>query len=94
MVLRFRSTGLGAFKPHRPPAKQREPTYAAGVEQGAWRRAGGDRLGMAGELAAWCYPHLAAGVVEHKHRVAIRRAAPRVAVRLGRDWKGVIWGPK
>jgi len=44
------------------------------------------------DLAAWCYPK--ARRVERKHRWAIVRAAKRVAVRLGRDKHGVIFGPK
>lgn len=41
-------------------------------------------------LASWCYPR--AGTVTPWMRKAIVRAARRVAVRLGRDRQGVIWG--
>jgi hypothetical protein len=44
------------------------------------------------ELAAWCYPHVRE--VRRKHRWAIVVSAKRVAVRLGRDKRGVIFGAK
>jgi hypothetical protein len=41
------------------------------------------------DLARWAYPRLA-GRPLHKHRVAIVRAAVRIAVRVRRDWPGGV----
>ena len=43
------------------------------------------------QLAEWAYP-LLDGPIERKHRVAIARAAERMAHRIRRDWPGgVVW---
>lgn len=47
-----------------------------------------ERVFYTEELAEWAYPRLK-GPLERKHRWAIVRAAKRVAVRDGRDYRGV-----
>jgi hypothetical protein len=46
------------------------------------------------DLARWCYPTLQ-GEPRRNHRMAIRRAAERVAERAGVGWRGsIIWREK
>lgn len=45
------------------------------------------------DLATWAYPRLV-GKPLHKHRLAIVRAAQRVATRVRRDRRGVVWRAK
>ena len=43
------------------------------------------------DLVRWCQPRLT-GEVKNKHRLGIRRAAPAVAVKVGRTYPGgFIW---
>jgi hypothetical protein len=43
------------------------------------------------DLVAWCQPRLT-GEVKNKHRLGIRRAAPIVAIKVGRTYPGgFIW---
>lgn len=43
-------------------------------------------------LLRWCYPRLTK--FEHKHYRALYHAAPKFAVKLGKDGRAIIWGPK
>lgn len=46
------------------------------------------------DLVRWCYPRLAEPV-RNKHRFAVRRAAERVAIKVGRTYPGgFIWEGK
>ena len=42
------------------------------------------------QLAAWCYPR-SLGEPDRDQRRAIIRAADRVATRVRRDWRGVVF---
>ena len=47
------------------------------------------------ELVALAYPRLAAGELKWSHRYAVRRAAARVAERVGRKRPGgLVWAAK
>jgi hypothetical protein len=43
------------------------------------------------DLLQWAYPRV--DHFRHDHYRALYQAAPRFAIKLGKDGKGVIWGP-
>jgi hypothetical protein len=65
------------------------------IQRRIWRAfvAHPDKLFRTEELARWCYPRLN-GKPQRKHRWAIVRAARKVATRVKREAKGVVFSAK
>jgi hypothetical protein len=87
---------MGRHRPPTPHADGGRPAFvslkgAGRLQRRVWRAfvANPDAELTTAELARWAYPRLT-GRPLHKHRLAIVRAALRVAVRVRRDRPGGV----